>query len=390
MNLIRCIINANQSNDVQYGIATTPALIDEYNYWLQFGGQISIYRKDISEINILESFNFNINKYAEFLFSGNGECEPLSSFFEVIRSEFNPDVVISFTQNCLIEAMSREVLTLFCERGPLPRWNGRDNFYFDPVGHQRTSVLSSSISEIKTFDVAETDALAAMEEFRVRYEAMPARLNAGNAIRAWIEKNRNGRSVAMIANQPHGSLLVRGATKGAELDTYMMRSLAKLPADWMAFGTYHADMGDCSKLDERLSCEFPNYIGLPPELRQFGSDPFSDEIDGVITIGSKAALVAALLGKQVIANPETMLAGLARSDVASIAEASKLSPLEAGRLLAFLASRFTIPNEYLLERSGYWLERVRLMQDPNYVSAFATDATLWDSRWVGRMYGLTL
>jgi hypothetical protein len=341
----------------------------------------------LSEKSILECFAFDESEYAKFLFSGFGQCHSLSMYFDQIKCEFDPDVIVCFTQNSVIEAMPGKILTLFCERGPLPRWNGRDNFYFDPVSHQRNSVLSTRATEITAFAVPEPDALEAIEKFRARYDATPARVDAANDFRAWLKANRNGRSVAMIANQPHDSLLVQGAAEGVGLASYMMRTLTNLPADWMAFGTYHFNMGDCSKVDERLAAEFPNYIPLPPKLRQFGSDPFSGDVDGLITIGSKAALPAALLGKKIIANPGTMFAGIGSNDVRQIADAPSLSSLEAGRMLAFLASRYTIPNEYLFERNGFWLEQVARLLDLRDVEAFTTDASDWDSAWIERMYG---
>ena len=387
MNLIRCIINANQRSDVDYGIATTSSLIEEYDSWLRFGGRNPAYTAVLSEKTILEEFDFDRKAYANFLFDGEGNCDALSQHFAAISCDFDPHVIVSFTQNRLIEQMSGEIVTLFSERGPLPRWNGRDNFYFDPAGHQTRSVLATRGSEIVRFGVSNADALDAIDKFRARYDAMANGAGAGAIFRGWLDANRKGRRVAMIANQPHDSLLVQGAAGGIDLATHLMRTMAELPSDWMAFGTYHPIMGDCSKLDERLAAAFSNYVALPPELRQIGSDPLSAEVDALITVGSKAALPALLLGKKVVVKRGTMFAGLASTDVAGIGEARALTPLDAGRVLAFLASRYTIPSESLLECNGYWLAQVEQFRGSLDLDAFTNDASGWDSHCVDRMYG---
>jgi len=387
MNVVRCIMNANQRSDVDYGIATSPSLLAEYANWLRFGGQDPAYTAVLSEKKILEEFDFDRNAYASFLFDGQGICDSLSQHFASICSDFDPDVIVSFTQNRLIEQLSGPIATLFSERGPLPRWNGRDNFYFDPAGHQTGSILATRASDILQFSVSNAEALDAINKFKGRYDAMANSAGGGASFRAWLDVTRKGRRVALIANQPHDSLLVQGAANGVGLATHLMRTMADLPSDWMAVGTYHADMGDCSKLDERLTAAFPNYIGLPPELRQLGSDPLSGEVDGLITVGSKAALPALLLGKKVVVNRGTMFAGIASTDVGGIGEARTLTPLDAGRLLAFLASRYTIPSEYLFERNGYWLAQVEQVRASGDMDVFTSDASGWDSRCIDRMYG---
>lgn len=305
-----------------------------------------------------------------------------------VERDFSPDIIVSFTENRALEYFSKEKLVLFSERGPLPRWNGRDNFYFDPMGHQKNSTLVQKVEDIKAFGITESDALEVFEQFKALHASIPARKDADLAIHDWLESTRDGRKVALIANQPHDSLLVAGVTGGALLEEHMMRTMANLPPDWLAFGTYHPDMGDCSALDSRLTEQFPNYVGLPPALRQFGSDPFADAVDGMITIGSKAALLAALLGRKIVANSRTMLAGLSSSNASDIAEAPILSPIEAGRVLAFLSNRYTVSNECLFEKEGHWRRMLQQMLLAESPGSYLLDPTDWDISKFQRMFGL--
>lgn len=387
MNLIRCIINANRTNDVSYGVASSAALLEEYKNWLRHGGLVSLYEKELFERDILSHFGFDTAVYAQELFRPNPDIPALAQAFSDIERDFSPDLVISFTQNSWLELQSSKYRVLFAERGPLPRWNGRDNFYFDPAGHQVHSLLVERAGDIKGFGISDDAAAEVAGKFRDLHRQSPSRLDAAAAFDSWLERTTASRPVAMIANQPHDSLLVAGATCGVTLETFMMRTMAELPEDWMAFGTYHNNMGDCSLLDQRLSAQFPNYVGLPSELRQFGSDPFSEAIDAVITVGSKAALPAALLEKKVIASPKTMLGGLTNSDVRAIATAQPLSVLESGRVLAFLSNLYTIPNEALFETSCHWLDLVTSLMKSEDMAAPFLDASAWSMERFDSMFG---
>jgi hypothetical protein len=232
--------------------------------------------------------------------------------------------------------------------------------------------------EIAAFEIDEGRALDSVAEFRRIYASLPARQDAMGRFQEWLQPIRNGRKVALIANQPHDSLLVAGATGGMSLETFMMATLEALPDDWCAIATYHPDMGDCSKLDQHIAASFPNFFGLPPELRQFGSDPFVADVHGVITIGSKAALPAAVLGKKIIANPCSMLAGLSIEDPAKLDSVSPLTDIQAGRMLAFLSHRYTISNEHLLQVNGFWLSQIEAFFEAGSREDYLLDPT--DSR----------
>ncbi|MGZ9718386.1 hypothetical protein [Rhizobium miluonense] len=139
-----------------------------------------------------------------------------------------------------------------------------------------------------------------------------------------------------------------------------------------------------------MSESFPNFFGLPPELRQFGSDPFVSDIDALITIGSKAAIPAALLGKRIVANPSTMLAGLSIDNTAKIDNASSLTDIEAGRVLTFLSHRYTISNERLFQTDGFWLSHIEALLNASSREGHLLDAAESAQDSVDEMFGRSL
>lgn len=388
MNSIRCLINANDRSDVSFGILSSRALLEEYDRWLIHGGVLSIYRKIVDEVALLRDFACDPVQYAQALFDPLAMCPAFEQALREAFNEFAPDYVIGFGQNSVLERLGPATRVLFAERGPLPRWNGRDNFYFDPGGHQPQSVLNRQARAIRSFAIDADHALAVQKRFVRLHAALPARRDAIARFDVWLAAHRNGRRVAMIANQPHDSLLVAGTTRGQGLLAFLHGTLDALPDGWMAFATYHPDMGDCSAIDQHMADAFHGFVPLPPELRQFGSDPFADRVDAVVTVGSKAALTAALLGRPVIANPGTALAGLGSSDPAALDDAPALTAIEAGRLLAFLSHRYTVPFETLFERRNFLVEHLAAMFAHEAPVDYLLDATDWRPQAFDRLFGL--
>ncbi|TGD94758.1 hypothetical protein [Methylobacterium nonmethylotrophicum] len=385
MNIIRCIINANQFDNIKFGIATNESLFREYNRWLSYGGQISTYRKLVNEVDILEQFNFDFNLYAKNLFFGGEPVYTVDKIFQDIEREFAPDVIVCFTQNSTLEKFSNDKLVLFCERGPLPRWNGKDNFYFEHNSHQVRSILNRRISDIINYDSKYTSNI--LELFGMYNHRMPQKSDASAYFKEWIDRKRQGKNVALIANQPHNSIIVSGAAGGASTTSFMMRTLHKLPSDWIAVATYHPDMGRCSELDSRLSSDFSNIFTIPDELKQFSSEAFLECVDAVITIGSKVALSAALTGKRVVSEKGTMFSGISGQDVIHLDTIKPFSDNEAGNILKFLSNRYVISYEDLFEKSGYFVSHIENMKKHGDIDDFFLDRSNWNLSCLKKMYG---
>lgn len=388
INCFRCIINVNRRDDVSYALATSPALLDEYNNWLKHGGLPSVGRYPIDSAAIIEAYDYDRTAYARDLFTGKGKgLTVLRSRLRQIKSDFRPDIVICPTQNSLIQAVFGPQRTLFFERGPLPRWNGRDNFYFDAGGHQVNSVLETEIDRILESSVSEEDAVAVSARFAELHREMSATKDAAAYFNSWISGRANGRKVAIIAHQPEDSILVAGGYGYVLTDEFAQRVLRDLPDGWIATATYHSDNGDKSAFDAYLENSFDNFFSMPVELRQFGSDPFAASIDGLVTIGSKAAFPPALLGKRVVSYGQTMLRGFSVRTAAEIDNAPVLTEVQRGRLLAFLSNRFTFSFEDCFERTHVLLNFFDDFRAADNKIDFQLDLDAWSTEMTDALFG---
>lgn len=388
INTFRCIINANRRDDVSYALATSPSLIDEYNGWLKHGGLVSIGRYPIDPVAIIEAYDYDRAAYARDLFTGKGRgLAVLKSRLRQIKSDFRPDIVICPTQNSLVRAVFGPQKTLFFERGPLPRWNGRDNFYFDAGGHQVNSVLETEINRILQSSLHEEVAVAVCSRFAELHRDMSATVGASAYFETWISEKASGRKVAIIAHQPEDSISVAGGYGYVLTDEFAQRVLRDLPDGWVATATYHPDNGDHNAFDAYLERSFDNFVAMPVELRQFGSDPFAASIDGLITIGSKAAFPPALLGKRVVAYGQSMLRGFSARTAADIEDAPVLNEVQRGRLLAFLSNRYTFSFEDCFERKHALLRFFDEFRQAGDKIQFQLDLAGWSTDRTNALFG---
>lgn len=389
INCFRCIINVNRREDVSYALATSPALLEEYNNWLKHGGLPSIGRYPIDSAAIVEPYDYDRAAYARDLFSGKGKrLAVLRSLLRQIKADFRPDIVICPTQNSLVQAVFGAQKTLFFERGPLSRWNGRDNFYFDAGGHQVNSVLETEIEHILESSVPDEDAIAVSARFAQVHREMSATKDAAAYFEARISEKAKGRRVAIIAHQPEDSILVAGGYGYVLTDEFAPRVLRDLPEGWVATATYHLDNGDKSAFDGYLENSFDNFVAMPAELRQFGSDPFAASIDGLITIGSKAAFPPALLGKRVVAYGQSMLRGFSAHSARDIDNAPVMSEAQRGRLLAFLSNRYTFSFEECFERTHALLNFFDSFRAASNKVDFQLDLAGWSTDRANALFGL--
>jgi hypothetical protein len=388
MNTVRCLINSNSAVGLEFAIASSQAFLDEYDRWLQFGGLIDVTRFPIDSVRILAPYDFNYLSYASDLFADNApDLHELRSTLTSICGEFQPDVVLCMTENSVVTEVFGPDRVLFFERGPLPRWNGRDNYYFDVGGHQRRSLLVDQWERIMALPIAEQAAEGLAAEFRARLAGTPIVQDASGPFRRWLDRAAPGRKVAIIAHQPGDSLLVAGSAAALAPDQLVMKVGAELPKDWVAVSTYHADIAAFAEGDEYLARLCPNVLALPPQFRSLGTDPLSGEVDAVITVGSKAAFPAALLGKPVVTLGQCMMRRLGCEKIADLDAAQGLSPVQAGKVLAFLSNRYTMSFEDCFERSGYFAGFLqRFLRAPDKVE-FMFDMADWTPARLGYLFG---
>jgi hypothetical protein len=316
VNNVRCFINANLRDDVAYGFASSPWLCRDYDRWLVHGGSSDLARFEISPRAITEAFGFDRAAYSADLFNADCAANPaLYDHLVAIREAFDPDVVLCCTQNSYLQHVFADRLVLFYETGPLPRWDGCVNYYFDTGGHQRGSILETAAADIKALPLPDRDLETALARWEVNRDSGP--------------------------DFPAG--------------TATMEILATLPKDWIAVPTYHRDAPRRESMEQALAEMFPNLAPLPERFDRAGSDPLIPAIDGLVTITSKAGLSALVSGKPVSALGQSMLAGFAERGAGDLARGSGLDDATRARLLCFIANRYSVTFEQCFQINGYLL-----------------------------------
>jgi hypothetical protein len=356
VNNVRCFINANLRDDVAYGFASSPWLCRDYDRWLVHGGSSDLARFEISPRAITEAFGFDRAAYSADLFNADCAANPaLYDHLVAIREAFDPDVVLCCTQNSYLQHVFADRLVLFYETGPLPRWDGCVNYYFDTGGHQRGSILETAAADIKALPLPDRDLETALARWEVNRDSGPDFPAVRADFQAWLEPIAAGRPVALIASQPADWLAVEGAYRNIPPGTATMEILATLPKDRIAVPTYHRDAPRRESMEQALAEMFPNLAPLPERFDRAGSDPLIPAIDGLVTITSKAGLSALVSGKPVSALGQSMLAGFAERGAGDLARGSGLDDATRARLLCFIANRYSVTFEQCFQINGYLL-----------------------------------
>jgi hypothetical protein len=246
-------------------------------------------------------------------------------------------------------------LTLFYETGPLPRWDGQVNYYFDTGGHQRHSILEAAAADIRQLAIPERDLEIALQRWQGRRDSGPDFARLRTAFEAWLPSVAEGRSVAVVATQPADWLAIEGAHRAVSPGAVTMEILASLPEDWIAVPTYHRDAPRNIGLEHALAEMFPNFAPLPEALADIGSDPLIPAADGLATITSKAGLSALLSGKAVAALGQSMIAGFAARRASDLIRGGGLDEVTRARLICFIANRYGLTFEQCFQINGYLL-----------------------------------
>ncbi|WP_065372889.1 FkbM family methyltransferase [Ensifer adhaerens] len=385
MNNVRCFINANCVEGAQFAIATSPALFAEYDHWLLHGGVRDAQRFEMSGAQALEAFGADRSAYARDLYDGGSPANKyLVERLEEIRRDFDPDLIVSPTQSRYLKECFPRARTAFYEVGPIPRRDGRPSLFFDFGGHDDGSVLSACIDRIQGLPIGDTVAVELWNDFKSKFEAHPAG-TARAEFRRWRHENFVGKKVAIIAHSPPDGVSYDGSAPHLPLEALTADILSKLPNDWVAVPTYHRNLVPPARMEAALASEFGAFRTLPDNLKQFGSDPFISGADAVITVASKTALSAALLGKRTVSLGRSLISGMSAERVEDIDKAPVMGIAQAGRVLAFLSNAYVRTFEECFEQNGTLLTYWRGFIDADNVEDPYFDFSEWTPEHATRL-----
>ncbi|GEM_PF-4460919 len=389
VNFVRCLINANLSDDVHYALATSPWLLDEYQTLVSaHGGQADIELLPLNPVSILSGVGFETTANSVDMFSPQPGNAAYRALITELRSRFEPDVVICSTENPYIAEVFADRVVLYHDMSHIRRTDGTYNLYLDPCGHDGRNILNACKAEI--LDQAGDDAVfsrLALEHQTALFggvEAMQARL----AFRDWRRQaGLEGERIALVALQPVGPLLsVEGAWEGRSTAAFLTHSLAALPPGWKAVVSHHPADETLHRLAPYVAQCFEQSRQPPPEIFSKGSDPLVPEFDAIISISSKVGLLGVLCGKPVISLGLSGHHRYCGRRVEDLDQTEPLAPAAIGRLVRFMSNRYYFTFEELFTRPGFVFDLIRSIGAYPDPRRWQLDFSDWTPERLARLY----
>jgi hypothetical protein len=309
----------------------------------------------INTMGILGSVDFDRRRYSRDLCTPGGSNHALTEALVSIRDKIDPDVVISPSENQYLKQIFGPDRVMFTELGPLPRYGLKPSIYLDPFGHQIGSALERFA--LRSWP---TEGLDGFHEAWETLWSAPMREKArNNGLADWFGSVVGERPALLAVLQPSDWINYEGVGPQIDPVSLLRKIAAEAPAGWAVVPQWHAaDKAPTDDLAADLSRQQPNIL-IPPEALRVGhSDEAVHYVDGVTTISSNVAVVAAING--------VPLQVLGRSKFASLGGGLQSPARPALELLAFLVCRFCSPLEDWLHRDGAFAETLlRLRADPD-------------------------
>lgn len=383
--IVRIIRSQPSEARIQFAFASSPYLCQAYE---QLMGEFPRCQYPVQTRDLLAPFGFDRHSYGRDLYGSAQEEEiniPLANFFRKVGENFNPDIVISFTQNRYIEKIFAKQRTLFWEVGPLPRYGGALTLFMDPRGHQRTNLLNSETKRILNLPLAQKffDAAQVCWEQLVMFPIWtnPSSGNAGQ----WMKEVGQGRPIALLAMQPSDGLTVEGSYEVLAPEAIIMRWMQDLPPTWIATATYHTGQKLPLSVESMLAKEFPAFQILPEDLSVLGSEIMLPHIHGVSTVSSSVGMSALLHGKTVVGYGRSWLNGLSGQSLSQITASPSLTQRERTSLFLFLTNTYCHPLETCLSTPGYVANILRRLMEASDPVELYFDFSEWSPERVKKL-----
>lgn len=321
---------------------------------------------------LLASFNFNRGAYARDLFEIDAapfENTGLIEFLQFVQYSYNPNIVISFTENKYLRNVFTEARFLFCELAPLPRLTAKRQFLFtDPIGHQSKSLISLAA---KDDSLSVHDASGLMDVYTEYMFKQASEHPLISNISGWIKEYCGNSKIALIALQPSDWITYDGSYESIPMESILMRCLNELPSDWIAIPSYHPASKLSRATEESIAHEFCNVRFAPHELSFGLSELFLPYIDAVITVSSSVAVSALIMGKVVISLGTAPFKELCTRDIKGIASAIPLDAAARTRILALLSHNYCHSLPDVMNSKNFFGNFLRkYFDEPNPIDLF--------------------
>ncbi len=257
---------------------------------------------------ILQFYDHSVSQYCLDIYSRNKQIDSvagLSCFFEGIFSEFNPNIVLTTSDNrYLVDQCNKlGVPLLSCEFGPLPRSLYPKNRFLNVGGHLNTELLSSKRyikKQLAQFKSSQDLEGAQIYDFEEKYLACQRRQPDWDIAEQFFGQFK-GKKIALLALQPRDWVTWEGALGGSLKPSEILRkALSRMQSDILVV-TFHNDKsGDIPpQLFSEIWLSDRRLEKLPESLVSGSSELLLPFIDEVLSVSSNTSFTAFLLNKRI-------------------------------------------------------------------------------------------
>lgn len=339
------------------------------------------YQRPVLQREVLATARFNRFAHARDLFDNTCNFLTndtlLSAFHEAAR-DFDPDVIISFSENRYFKEAFPRAALLFAEFAPYGRMFTRPALFLDPSGHQHTGLLARRLPEMLSGPVSHGTLAALKRLWGTHFEEPTRAHSSGQRLAEWLSEKAAGRKVVLFALQPTDWMTYEGAYETIPLSGLVMRWGAALPGGWAACVTCHPHQRLTTEAAGLIGEEFPNIFVAPPDLGAGVSELLLPHVDAVAAVSSSVGAQAALWGKPVAAYGESSLCGFGYWRLEDLDGAKGLNDTERLLLLRFLTHRYCHPLDRLQFEGGYLNGFLEQWRQAGWSHDFFFDQDAWD------------
>lgn len=339
------------------------------------------FRRDLYAVALFE------RHAAEQAIQGEGALAALADELRAIQIAFEPDVVITTSQNALLPLIFPKARCLWMEQALFPRRKGRRRVYFDPCGHQIGSVLELAAGQIRGFKVNPTFQASALELWQTMLDPGDADQATALSVQHAVKSLAGDRRVALLVLQPPDWLTWEGCIGGpAPPEALLARWAAALPEGWVGIPLYKTHARLSPALEASLACAYPNLLTLTAERNGNVAEWVLPAADAVVTVSSSVAGHALIYGKQVVVCNRSPLCNLASTSLEALASPSpSLTPEERLSLLVFLSHRYTFTLAEIADPTGTFPAHMRALRESPDPVEWLLDRSDWTPEQLARL-----
>lgn len=315
----------------------------------------------IGQRELLAQFRFDRHEYARDLYGKLGTTnDPLAEFLDAIDEQFQPEAVISFTQNKYIEDRFQGRV-LFWEMSPIPRLNSNYSLFMDPLSHQCGGLPNLFKERILSLPLRDDQIDEAESIWAEKIELSLGANPLTHGVKDFLSSISNGGQVALLALQPPDWPTYEAAWKQIPVDQFIMRCSSELPRGWVLVPTFHPDQSLPESLSGAIEADFSNVKFPPRDLSSNKGELFLPHVDAVISISSSLSTQGIFHGKKTISLAQAQFSAFTHNGIGRLNDIKPWPSEARAPLLAFLSHRYSHAINDCTAVNGYVKDTIKML-----------------------------